>query len=67
MSRRSDARSVLRAYREEQIYDLERVWYRVDDEPGRFARQVVQLMDRLGDKYQVDELAAKYEFTGRTR
>ena len=55
-----------RAFREEQIYDLERVWYQVDDGRSRFARQVVQLMDRLGDKYQVDELAAKYEFTGRT-
>ena len=26
----------------------------------------MQLVERLGDKYQVDELAAKYEFTGRT-
>ena len=25
----------------------------------------MQLVDKLGDKYQVDELAAKYEFTGR--
>ena len=25
----------------------------------------MQLIERLGDKYQVDELAAKYEFTGR--
>ena len=33
---------------------------------AQFARQLVQLIDRLGDKYQVDELAAKYEFTGRT-
>ena len=32
-----------------------------------FARQLVQLIDRLGNKYQIDELAAKYEFTGRTR
>jgi uncharacterized protein with von Willebrand factor type A (vWA) domain len=55
-----------RAFREEQIYDLERVWYQVDDGRSRFARQIVILMDRLGDKYQVDELAAKYEFTGRT-
>jgi uncharacterized protein with von Willebrand factor type A (vWA) domain len=54
-----------RAFRDEQIYDLERVWYQVDDGRSRFARQVVQLMDRLGDKYQIDELAAKYEFTGR--
>ena len=25
----------------------------------------MQVAARLGDKYQVDELAAKYEFTGR--
>jgi uncharacterized protein with von Willebrand factor type A (vWA) domain len=54
------------AVREEQLYDIERLWYRVEDEQSPFARQLVQLIDRLGDKYQVDELAAKYEFTGRT-
>ena len=52
--------------KEEQLYDIERLWYRVEDERNPFARQLVQLIDRLGDKYQVDELAAKYEFTGRT-
>src|SRR5207302_3636349 len=26
----------------------------------------LQLVERLGEKYQIDELAAKYEFTGRT-
>ena len=55
-----------KAFKEEQLHDLERLWYRADDEQGRFARQLVQLVDRLGDKYQIDELAAKYEFTGRT-
>jgi len=55
-----------RAVKEEQLYDIERLWYRVEDEQGPFARQLVQLIARLGDKYQVDELAAKYEFTGRT-
>ncbi len=55
------------AFEDEQLYDLERLWYRVDDERGPFARQLVQLIDRLGNKYQIDELAAKYEFTGRTR
>jgi len=55
-----------RAVHQEQLYDLERVWYHVGDERGAFARQLVQLIARLGDKYQVDELAAKYEFTGRT-
>src|SRR5215210_389344 len=29
------------------------------------ARQHFHLTERLGEKYQVDELAAKYEFTGR--
>jgi len=52
--------------KEEQLYDIERLWYRIEDERSLFARQLVQLIDRLGDKYQVDELAAKYEFTGRT-
>ncbi len=52
---------------EEQIYDLERLWYRAGDESSRFARDLLQLMERLGEKYQIDELAAKYEFTGATR
>jgi uncharacterized protein with von Willebrand factor type A (vWA) domain len=51
---------------DEQLYDLERVWYQAKDERSQFARQLVQLVDRLGDKYQVDELVAKYEFTGQT-
>lgn len=54
------------ALQSEQLYDLERLWYRVGDEQSKFARQLVQLVDRLGTKYQIDELAAKYEFTGRT-
>jgi uncharacterized protein with von Willebrand factor type A (vWA) domain len=52
--------------RSEQLRDLERLWYRLPDERSPFARQLVQLVDRLGDKYQIDELAARYEFTGRT-
>src|SRR3954447_7063470 len=52
------------AVREEQLYDLERLWYRAGDERGEFARGLLRLVDRLGDKYQVDELADKYEFTG---
>jgi len=54
------------AVRDEQLYGLERLWYRQADEQSPFARELVQLIDRLGDKYQVDELAAKYDFTGRT-
>ena len=54
-----------RAVREEQLRDLENLYYLADDERGPFARQLLHLVERLGDKYQVDELAGKYEFTGR--
>ena len=54
------------AIEEEQLFDLEQVWYRVGNDTDPFARHVVGLMERLAEKYLVDELAAKYEFTGRT-
>src|SRR5262245_51654558 len=60
------ARAFQEAVREEQLHDLERLWYRSGDEHGPFARQLLRLVERMGDKYQVDELASKYEFTGRT-
>jgi uncharacterized protein with von Willebrand factor type A (vWA) domain len=55
-----------RAFEEEQIRDLERVWYAHGNDNSPFARQLVKLVDRLGDKYEIDELASKYAFTGRT-
>lgn len=58
------AKDFHQAVREEQLYDLERLWYRAGDERGEFARRILQLTERLGEKYQVDELAGKYEFTG---
>jgi uncharacterized protein with von Willebrand factor type A (vWA) domain len=59
-------RAFHQAVREEQLHDLEQLWYRSGDEHGPFARDLLHLAERLGEKYQVDELAAKYEFTGRT-
>ncbi|MBX3416673.1 MAG: VWA domain-containing protein [Pirellulaceae bacterium] len=53
------------AVEEEQVYDLEQIWYEVGDDQHEFSRHLVQLMGRLGDKYQIDELASKYLFTGR--
>ncbi len=53
------------AVREEQIRDLEMLWYASGDDSSKFAREMVQLIDRLGNKYGVDELAGKYAFTGR--
>jgi uncharacterized protein with von Willebrand factor type A (vWA) domain len=54
------------SFKNEQIRELERLWYQTGDDTSKFARQLVKLADLLGDKYQVDEMAAKYEFTGRT-
>ncbi len=55
-----------RAVRQEQIYDLEQLFYAAGDDTSKFARQIVSLVETLGEKYQVDELAAKYAFVGRT-
>lgn len=53
------------ALRDEQLRELELLWYRAGGERSRFASQLLPLIERLGEKYQVDELAAKYTFTGR--
>jgi uncharacterized protein with von Willebrand factor type A (vWA) domain len=53
------------AVRQEQLHDLEQLWYQSGDERGQFARELLRLSETLGEKYQVDELAAKYDFTGR--
>ena len=55
-----------RSLAEEQLRELEMLWYAAGDERSRFARQLLTLVESLGQKYQVDELAAKYVFTGRT-
>lgn len=54
------------AVRDEQLHDLERIWYATGDERSPFAKQVLRLVGMLGEKYLVDELAAKYAFTGKT-
>ncbi|MBA2227455.1 MAG: hypothetical protein WHU94_01925 [Thermogemmata sp.] len=55
-----------RAVREEQIHDLEMLYFRIGRDTDPFARQLVILIGLLGEKYQVEELASRYEFTGRT-
>ena len=56
-----------KAVKTEQLYDLESLYFQVGDDRDRFAVELVSLVERLGEKYQVDELAAKYEFTGRQK
>jgi len=53
------------AVRSEQTLDLERLWYRLDQRSD-FARQLVQITARLNERDEVEELASKYAFTGRT-
>jgi uncharacterized protein with von Willebrand factor type A (vWA) domain len=55
-----------KAVAEEQLHDLERIWYHVERERPDFAGQLIRLTARLGAKYQIEEMAAKYHFTGRT-
>lgn len=55
-----------KAFEQEQLRELEQLWYRSGGERSSFAAQLLPLIERLGEKYQVDELAGKYEFTGRT-
>jgi len=54
------------AFEQEQLYDLESLWYAQGDDLAHFSRELVQLIEHLGRKYEVDQLAAKYDFTGRT-
>ena len=53
------------AIQQEQIYQLEQLWYKQGDDQGEMARHLVLLMEHLGEKYQIDELAANYRFTGQ--
>ncbi len=59
------SKSFWQAVKEEQIYPMESLWYRAERTDPDFASKLVGLMESLGDKYQVDHLAAKYPFTGR--
>ena len=53
----------VKAVRQEQIIDLERLWYTADQR-GAFARGLVVGIEHLGNKYQIEDLASKYIFTG---
>jgi uncharacterized protein with von Willebrand factor type A (vWA) domain len=48
----------------EQPYMLEQLWYRTSDDNGDLARGLMQLVARMSDKHNVEELATKYHFTG---
>ena len=56
-----------RAIQDEQIYLLERIYYQVGDDTDRFSAQLVHVIERLGEKYQIEEMISKYTFTGDER
>ncbi len=63
---RSRRKAFQQAVAEEQIIDFERLWFGVGSDTAPFARQLLQVIERLGEKYIIEELAATYRFTGRT-
>ncbi len=54
------------AFEAEQIRELEQLWYLERNDTSQFAQNLVQLIDRLADKYELDEMDSKYHFTGHT-
>lgn len=59
------AEGLRRAVRSGQIRDLNRIWYSLEDEGSRFAIDLLHLRERMGEQFEVEALAAKYDFTGR--
>ena len=55
-----------RAIREEQPYELERLWYRAGDDNGPLAKGLLQVGQRMVEKHQIQELISNYHFTGHT-
>lgn len=63
---RKEQREMLdRAVRSEQIRELEKLWYMQKNEHSPVARGLMRLMERLGEKFQVEQLSSRYAFTGR--
>lgn len=60
-------KAVERAFQDEQLRELEQLWYLAGGERSEFANDLLRVAERLSDKYQIDEMAGKYEFTGHER
>lgn len=59
------AKAFNRAVRDEQIYQLEHLWYQAERSDPQFASQLLRVMETLSEKDQIDFLASEYAFTGR--
>jgi uncharacterized protein with von Willebrand factor type A (vWA) domain len=54
-----------RAVRQGQLHDLERLWERAGGERDGANPALLNLIERLGEQYQVEALASAYAFSGR--
>lgn len=54
-----------KAVAEEQLYELEMLYYLSGDDTSPFSQHLASLLAKLSEKYQIDELHSKYVFTGR--
>ena len=52
------------AIRQEQPYEVERIWYRAGDDNGPLAQGLLQVHERMVEKHRIQELVTKYAFTG---
>ncbi len=55
-----------REVRREQLRSLEKLWYAAERLDPAFAAGLPAVIEALGRKYEVDALAAGWDFTGRT-
>jgi len=53
-----------KAVKDEQLSQLENLWYKSGGEKSPFGNSLLSIFEKLGNKYQIDELASKYQFTG---
>lgn len=56
---------LFKALRRGQIPELERLWYAAERRDPDLAAQLLGVIDRLGDRYEVEQLEVNWAFTGR--
>jgi len=55
-----------RAARQRQLRALRGLWYEAERRDRSAAAAILRVMESIGEQFEVEELDAKYDFTGRT-
>ena len=58
-------KSLSKSLRTQQLYQLERLWYRAERSHPGFASRLLHVMETLSEKYRIDVLHSNWKFTGR--